>query len=99
MIVPYLRNASVAGWLTVSTLTFGDYKIPTIKDLPELCTVLVESDTGVGPYNVKSIGENPTIPVAPAVANAVEDAIGVRVKDLPITAEKVYRLLKKRNGG
>lgn len=83
----------------VTTLTFGDYKIPTMKDIPELCTVLVESDIGVGPYNVKSIGENPTIPVAPAVANAVEDAIGVRVKDLPITAEKVYRILKSRNGG
>jgi CO/xanthine dehydrogenase Mo-binding subunit len=83
----------------VTTVTFGDYKIPTMKDLPELTTVLVESDTGVGPYNVKSIGENPTIPVAPAVANAVEDAIGVRVKDLPITAEKIYRLLKERNGG
>jgi len=79
----------------VTTLTFGDYKIPTMKDIPELRTVLVESDKGVGPYNVKSIGENPTIPVAAAVANAVEDAIGVRIKDLPVTAEKVYFALKR----
>ena len=80
----------------VTTLTFGDYKIPTIKDIPELRTVLVESESGVGPYNVKSIGENATIPVAAAIANAVEDAVGVRIKDLPITAEKVYRALQAK---
>ena len=78
----------------VTTLTFGDYKIPTMKDIPELLTVLVESESGVGPYKVKSIGENPQIPVAAAVANAVADAVGVRVKDLPITAEKIYHMLK-----
>jgi CO/xanthine dehydrogenase Mo-binding subunit len=84
----------------VTTLTFGDYKIPTMADLPEMRTVLVESESGVGPYNVKSIGENATIPVAAAIANAVEDAVGVRIKDLPITAEKVYRALqaKKQQG-
>jgi len=83
----------------VTTLTFGDYKIPTIKDIPELRTVLVESESGVGPYNVKSIGENATIPVAAAIANAVEDAVGVRIKDLPITAEKVYRALQAKRQG
>ena len=80
----------------VTTLSFGDYKIPTINDLPEMRTVLVESESGVGPYNVKSIGENAVIPVAAAIANAVEDAVGVRIKDLPITAEKVYRALKEK---
>jgi CO/xanthine dehydrogenase Mo-binding subunit len=80
----------------VTTLTFGDYKIPTMADLPEMRTVLVESESGVGPYNVKSIGENATIPVAAAIANAVEDAVGVRIKDLPITAEKVYRALQAK---
>ncbi|MDE2802939.1 MAG: molybdopterin-dependent oxidoreductase, partial [Chloroflexota bacterium] len=80
----------------VTTLSFGDYKIPTMNDLPEMRTVLVESESGVGPYNVKSIGENSTIPVAAAIANAVEDAVGVRIKDLPITAEKVYRALKEK---
>ena len=44
-------------------------------------------------YNAKGIGENPVGPVAPAIANAVADAVGVRLKDLPITAEKVYRAL------
>jgi CO/xanthine dehydrogenase Mo-binding subunit len=52
----------------------------------------------VGPYNVKGIGENPIVPVAAAIANAVEDAIGVRIKGLPITAEKVYAALRSRAG-
>jgi CO/xanthine dehydrogenase Mo-binding subunit len=56
--------------------------------------VLVPSTNGVGPYQIKGIGESPLTPVAPAIANAVADAIGVRIRDLPITAEKVYRALK-----
>jgi CO/xanthine dehydrogenase Mo-binding subunit len=56
--------------------------------------VLVESADGVGPYQVKGIGESPLTPVAPAVANAVADAVGVRIRDLPLTAEKVYRTLQ-----
>jgi CO/xanthine dehydrogenase Mo-binding subunit len=77
----------------VTSLTFGEYKIPNIKDIPELKTVVLESETGPGPYNAKGIGENPTAPPAPAIANAVADAVGVRIRDLPITAEKVYRAL------
>jgi CO/xanthine dehydrogenase Mo-binding subunit len=50
----------------------------------------------VGPYKVKGIGENPISPVAPAIANAVEDAVGVRIRDLPITAEKIYRALREQ---
>lgn len=70
----------------VTSLTFGEYKIPNIKDIPELKTVVLESETGPGPYNAKGIGENPVGPAAPAIANAVADAIGVRIKNLPITA-------------
>jgi CO/xanthine dehydrogenase Mo-binding subunit len=77
----------------VTTVNFGDYKIPNVKDIPELRTVVLESESGPGPYNARGIGENPLGPVAPAIANAVEDAIGVRIRDLPITAEKVYRCL------
>lgn len=67
-----------------------------MKDIPELNTVLLESDSGVGPYKIKAIGENPNVPVAAAIANAVEDAVGVRIRDLPITAEKVYWALKEK---
>ena len=79
----------------ISTLSLGDVKIPTAPDIPELVTVLVEHTDGNGPYQGKAIGENPISPVAPAIANAVYDAVGVRIQDLPITAEKVLSALKR----
>ena len=78
-------------------MSLGDVKIPTTVDIPELVTVLVEHTQGNGPFQGKAIGENPIAPVAPAIANAVYDAIGVRITDLPITAEKVLAALKKRD--
>jgi CO/xanthine dehydrogenase Mo-binding subunit len=80
----------------VGTAHFGEYKIPTVKDIPELKTVLVKGEEGVGPYKTKGIGENPISPVAPAIANAIEDAVGVRIRDLPITAEKIHAALRSR---
>jgi CO/xanthine dehydrogenase Mo-binding subunit len=80
----------------VGTPHFGDYKIPTAKDIPQLKTVIVKSASGVGPYKTKGIGENPISPVAPALANAIEDAVGVRIYDLPITSEKIYRALREK---
>ena len=73
----------------ITTLSLGEAKIPTMHDIPTLITVLVASPGGEGPYQGKAIGENPISPVAPAIANAVYDAVGVRIQDLPITAEKV----------
>ncbi|MBI2170638.1 MAG: xanthine dehydrogenase family protein molybdopterin-binding subunit [Chloroflexi bacterium] len=81
----------------VTSLSFGDYKIPTARDIPEMETVLLESEGGVGPYRIKGIGENPIGPVAAAIANAVEDAVGVRITSLPITPEKVYRAMRERS--
>jgi len=80
----------------VTNVGFGDYKIPTMQDIPALHTVILASESGPGPYNARGIGENPSGPVAPAIANAVADAVGIRIKDLPITAEKVYRALMDR---
>jgi CO/xanthine dehydrogenase Mo-binding subunit len=80
----------------VTSVSFGDYKIPNMQDIPALHTVILASESGPGPYNAKGIGENPIGPVAPAIANAVADAVGVRIKDLPITAEKVYQALADR---
>jgi CO/xanthine dehydrogenase Mo-binding subunit len=74
----------------VSTLSLGDFKLPTIADIPPLTTVLLEDPVGPGPFRAKAIGEGSISAVAPAVANAVADACGVRILDLPITAEKVY---------
>ena len=78
----------------ISTVSFGDYKIPTIADLPELVTVLVEGNNGPAPYRSKGIGESANIPVAGAIANAVADAIGAPVASLPVTAEKVLRSIR-----
>lgn len=78
----------------VTTPTYADFKIPNIADIPDMTRVTLESASGVGPFTIKGIGENPIGPVAPAVANAVADAVGVRVRDLPVTAEKVYRALR-----
>jgi len=81
----------------VSTTNFGDYKIPTIRDVPPLKTPVFEIDRGSGPYNSMSIGETSNIPVAAAVANAVEDAVGVRIKSLPIGPEEVLEAMKRRS--
>ncbi len=77
----------------ITTLSFGDYKIPTIRDIPPLKTVILGSESGVGPYHIKGIGETPNTPTAPAIANAIQAACGARIRDLPVTAEKVYRTL------
>ena len=79
----------------VITTNFGENKIPSIKDIPKLKTVLQEFAVGSGPYGGMSIGELPVVPVAAAIGNAVHDAVGVRIYDLPITAERVLRALRK----
>ncbi len=72
----------------------ADYAIPSIRDIPvELISTCIESEEG----EMHGIGEMTLPPVAPAVANAIEDAVGVRIKDLPITAEKVLRALREKS--
>jgi CO/xanthine dehydrogenase Mo-binding subunit len=78
----------------VTNNNLGDYKMPTVKDIPELKTVLVKSTGGVGPLNAKPIGEFANNGPPAAIANAVADAVGVRLFELPVTAEKIYRALK-----
>ncbi len=80
----------------VLTANLGEYKIPNIRDIPELKTTILQSDFGSGPYHSMSIGETALIPTAAAIANAIEDAVGVRVTSLPITAEKLFSGLKER---
>jgi len=73
----------------VMTLNLGDYKIPNIRDIPELTTSLVKAKEGPGPFGTKAVAECGISIIAPAIANAVYDATGVRFMDAPITAEKV----------
>jgi CO/xanthine dehydrogenase Mo-binding subunit len=74
----------------------GDYKLPTVADLPELETVLVASAGGSGPYEAKAIGELANNAPPAAIANAVADAVGVRLFELPITAERIYKALQAK---
>jgi CO/xanthine dehydrogenase Mo-binding subunit len=81
----------------ITTSNFGEFKIPNIMDIPPLKTDVMENvPAGPGPYNSLAIGEVANTPTAAAIANAVADACGVRITDLPITSEKVYRRLKQR---
>jgi xanthine dehydrogenase molybdenum-binding subunit len=73
-----------------------DYRMPTAADLPPIETVLIEAPGGDGPYGAKGVGEPPIVPPVVAVANAVAQAIGVHIYDLPITPERVWRALKGR---
>ena len=75
--------------------SFLEYKILTAKDVPKIETILVETNDPDGPFGAKGIGEPGLVPSAPAIANAIYDAIGVRVKELPITPEKILEGLKE----
>src|SRR5262249_13930433 len=83
----------------VTNASFSDYKIPSSADVPPLEMVLIENAVGPGPYNAKSVGEHSLIPTAAAIANAIHDAVGVRITSTPITAEKVYQALKQAQAG
>ncbi len=80
------------------TPSLSEYLIPTAKDFPDTEPIIMESGTGVGPFGAKGIGEPALTPAAPAVANAVSDAIGVRIHALPITPERVLEALDRRKG-
>jgi xanthine dehydrogenase molybdenum-binding subunit len=73
-----------------------DYKLLTAKDKIHVDPVIVEPIEPTGPFGAKGIGEPACVPSAPAIANAVYDAIGVRIKSLPITPEKVLAALKEK---
>ncbi len=75
----------------VTTTNLGEYKMPSIGDIPRFKTVLIHSPGGPGPYEAKAIGEMANVSPPAAIANAVDDAIGVRLFDLPITAEKIFK--------
>lgn len=69
---------------------FTDYKIPTALDMPlEVVPIIVEVAQPDGPFGARGVGEHPMIPAAPMIANAIEDAIGIRIISMPITAEKI----------
>ena len=70
---------------------FTDYRIATSVDMPgEIFPIIVEVPQDDGPWGARGVGEHPMIPTAPAIANAVYDAVGIRIFEMPLTAEKVF---------
>jgi CO/xanthine dehydrogenase Mo-binding subunit len=83
----------------VTNASLADYKIPSILDIPiDVQNEAVEAEQGSGPFGAKGVGESGTFAVSPAIANAIEDAVGVRLTALPLSAEAVYRALREAQG-
>ena len=76
-----------------------EYKSPTTLDMPDIFTELVEHPDPRGPFGAKEVGQGPLLPVMPALANAVYDAVGVRIDEVPITPEKILAALKSKAAG
>ena len=72
-----------------------DYKSPTTLEMPEMEVYLIETNDPNGPYGAKEAGQGPLLPIMPAVANAVYDAVGVRVDEVPVLPEKIFKGLSQ----
>lgn len=81
------------------TPSLSEYLMPTSMDMPKVQCILLESRSGLGPFGAKGIGEPALTPVAPAIANAVADALGIRIFELPITPERVIKALTESRLG
>ncbi len=89
-----LEEDRVADGVTV-TPNLMTYLIPTAVDVPDVTTIVLESGEGMGPWGARGIGEPAMVPTAPAVANAIEDAVGVRLTRLPVTPERLWRAMQE----
>jgi 4-hydroxybenzoyl-CoA reductase subunit alpha len=76
--------------------SLGEYKIPTALDVPAIQSLIIESGEPNGPYGAKEVGEGGIMPVIPAILNAIYDATGVRINELPITSERIWRALQEK---
>jgi CO/xanthine dehydrogenase Mo-binding subunit len=82
----------------VTNASLADYKIPGIHDIPPMHNELVDATQTNGPFGAKGLGESATFGVSPAVANAIDDAVGIRLTKLPMTPEDVLRALRAKEG-
>ncbi len=80
----------------VVNASLGEYRIPTALDMPGVNTIIIESNEPNGPFGAKEVGEGAIMPTIPAILNAIYDATGVRINELPITAERLYMAIKNR---
>ena len=81
---------------SVTNTSFADYKIPTVLDVPPITVALIESNDPNCPYGAKGLGEPTLIATAPAIANAIFNAIGLRIRELPITSERILKALQDK---
>ena len=100
----HTRYISVTGVQTCALPIFRnpnlhDYLIPTIADVPEIFTGVVESYEPRGPFGAKEIGEGSMLPAVGALANAIYDACGARITSLPITPEKILKAIQANESG
>jgi len=91
---PRLSNALVHKFPSIL-----EYKSPTTLDMPEIFTDLIEHPDAAGPFGAKEVGQGPLLPIMPAVANAVYDAVGVRIDEVPITPQKIVKALQAKAAG
>jgi nicotinate dehydrogenase medium molybdopterin subunit len=80
----------------IKNRNYSDYIIPTSLDVPKINAIFVEDYEETGPYGAKGIGESVMIPTAPAIINAIYDAVGVRIYDLPATCDKILLAIKEK---
>jgi CO/xanthine dehydrogenase Mo-binding subunit len=80
----------------ITNASLADYKIPGIHDIPPMLNIAIDTEQNNGPFGAKGVGESSSFAVAPAVANAIEDAVGIRLTHLPLTPESVLRALRKK---
>ncbi len=80
----------------LKTPSLSEYLIPTSLDVPDVETIMIESGTGLGPYGAKGVGEPAANSIAPAILNAIRDAVGVRITSLPATPEKIFWALQEK---
>ena len=100
-VIQGLGSAVMEGYMfdesgTLRNNAFVDYKIPTIKDLPELEPIIIENPQLEGPYNARGVAEHPMLSVPSAVGNAIQDALDIDIKELPLTPEKIMEYLEHK---
>lgn len=78
------------------TPSLAEYLLPTVKDVPNVVSLIVEEEEPTGPFGAKGVGEPPNIPTAPAIINAIYNAVGIRITELPATPEKIRQLLREK---
>ncbi len=79
--------------------SLGEYRIPTALDMPNVASIIVESGEPKGPYGAKEVGEGAIMPTIPAILNAIYDATGVRINELPVSSERLFMAMHEAKKG